>query len=383
MCSEMGGVLGSDALAAYNSIQIDCAASVPVAIPEDAMNSSSTAKPKTASTRQPGMSYKFQRLREKIRRAVESGELKGKLPGERALARRFHVNAKTLSKALTDLAAEGLLDRSIGRGTFVKGSAPAPSAGVGRWLVLSDSPAGEHACTLEALRKACPDLQIVPALDPVRPSQLSQFSAVIDLAGKTSDAAIRGLIVRGTPLVLANHEPSAYSLNSVMIDVPFGVSRIARDLLMAGHRVIGAVERRGRHTVSSAARAAAQRYAPEAVIESAEGREIAALLNAGATALICGSAAEARIAETILSSLNTDVSVAAVGCGCASGKYSGYFVDCSQIADAIVRFLQEPAARPTTLWLAGTWTDRGSIKPVGMLREGELRPPYAVGQPQA
>src|ERR1700759_2903350 len=100
-----------------------------------------------------GLSYKFQRLREKLRQAIASGELTGKLPGERALARRFHVNAKTLSKALTDLAAEGLLDRSIGRGTYVKGSAPATSACVGRWLVLSDSPGGEHACTLEALRK--------------------------------------------------------------------------------------------------------------------------------------------------------------------------------------------------------------------------------------
>jgi hypothetical protein len=347
------------------------------------MNSSPTAKPKKTSTRQPGMSYKFQRLREKIRHAVESGELLGKLPGERALARRFHVNAKTLSKALTDLAAEGLLDRSIGRGTFVKGSAPASSAGVGRWLVLSDSPAGEHACTLEALRKVCPELQILPALDPVRPSQLNQFSAVIDLAGKTSDAAMRSLIVRGTPLVLANHEPSAYSLNSVMIDVPFGVSRIARDLLMAGHRVIGAVERRGRCTVSAAARAAAQRYAPDAVIECAEGREIGALLSAGATALICGSAADARVAETMLSNLNTDVSIAAVGCGCASGRYSGYFVDCAQIAEAIVRFLQEPATRPTTMWLAGAWVDRGTIKPLGMPRESELRPPFSAGQPQA
>src|ERR1700733_12444079 len=111
------------------------------------MNSPSTDRTTAANARQPGMSYKFQRLREKIRRAVESGELKGKLPGERALARRFHVNAKTLSKALTDLAAEGLLDRSIGRGTFVKGSAPPVSAGVGRWLILSDSPVGEHACT--------------------------------------------------------------------------------------------------------------------------------------------------------------------------------------------------------------------------------------------
>src|ERR1700677_4179927 len=72
-----------------------------------------------------GMSYKFQRLREKIRTAISSGELSGKLPGERLLARRFHVNAKTLSKALTDLAAEGILDRSIGRGTYIKGRAPA------------------------------------------------------------------------------------------------------------------------------------------------------------------------------------------------------------------------------------------------------------------
>src|SRR5947199_203178 len=91
-----------------------------------------------------GLSYKFQRLRERLRSAVVSGELSGKLPGERSLARRFHVNAKTLSKALTDLAAEGLLDRSIGRGTYVKTEAPhgttaAAPAKLGRWLVICDS----------------------------------------------------------------------------------------------------------------------------------------------------------------------------------------------------------------------------------------------------
>src|SRR5471032_1268295 len=90
---------------------------------EDTVESTAGAAPIRAGARaaQSGMSYKFQRLREKLRAAVASGELSGKLPGERALARRFHVNAKTLSKALTDLAAEGLLHRSIGRGTFVKG----------------------------------------------------------------------------------------------------------------------------------------------------------------------------------------------------------------------------------------------------------------------
>jgi len=95
------------------------------------------------------MSYKFQRLREKLRQAVVTGELTGKLPGERALAKRFHVNAKTLSKALTDLAAEGVLDRSIGRGTYVKGSAPAPAT-TGRWLILTDE--GSAALPLTTTR---------------------------------------------------------------------------------------------------------------------------------------------------------------------------------------------------------------------------------------
>src|SRR5271155_4836453 len=87
---------------------------------------------------QTGMSYKFQRLRERIRHAVGIGELAGKLPGERDLARRFHVNAKTLSKALTDLAAEGLLSRSIGRGTFVRSDVPQENRGEGPWLLLVD-----------------------------------------------------------------------------------------------------------------------------------------------------------------------------------------------------------------------------------------------------
>src|SRR6266436_1807385 len=123
------------------------------------MDLQDTTSAMPAHVRPSGMSYKFQRLREKLRQAVASGELSGKLPGERALAKRFHVNAKTLSKALTDLAAEGLLDRSIGRGTYVKGSAPADSA-QGRWLVICD-PDDADSSLLDALRAANPELQPV------------------------------------------------------------------------------------------------------------------------------------------------------------------------------------------------------------------------------
>src|SRR5918994_1606767 len=119
-------------------------------------------------------SYKFQRLREKLRAAIASGELCGKLPGERALAKRFHVNAKTLSKALTDLAAEGVLDRSIGRGTYVKGTAPAPGGG-GRWLLLCDEEDADALILLEHLRRANPETQSTCDATGARPSYLNAF----------------------------------------------------------------------------------------------------------------------------------------------------------------------------------------------------------------
>src|SRR3954470_23442881 len=102
-------------------------------------SSSSKAHARRPRGNTDGLSYKFQRLRERLRAAVASGELVGKLPGERALARRFHVNAKTLSKALTDLAAEGLLDRSIGRGTYVRGSTPVNDRTAQRWLIVGEA----------------------------------------------------------------------------------------------------------------------------------------------------------------------------------------------------------------------------------------------------
>lgn len=69
----------------------------------------------------PRLSYKFQRLREQIRKAILDGEYRDRMPGERDLGRKFGANAKTINKALNDLSAEGLVVRRIGCGTFVAG----------------------------------------------------------------------------------------------------------------------------------------------------------------------------------------------------------------------------------------------------------------------
>jgi hypothetical protein len=319
------------------------------------------------------LSYKFQRLRERLRAAIASGELSGKLPGERLLAKRFHVNAKTLSKALTDLAAEGLLDRSIGRGTFVKGAdgeAPAPVANE-RWLVLCD-PDQLNSGVLMHLRQINPNLQIISDTSALRPSFLSPVRAVIDLAFSTPDALLRDLVVRNISVVLVGREPRTYSVNAVLVDRMLGGSCLARDMMLAGHRRFLAVERRGETTVADAIRRTAQRYAPDATVDSVYPHDAAKAVqqqqHGGATALICDARVSAVIALEGLQragiTVPGDVSLAAIGSGFGDYPCSGYFVHSKQKAETVAQLIRESTLkRPTTLWLTGAFVDRETIAP--------------------
>ncbi len=330
----------------------------------DAKDSKAASKP---VRRHHGLSYKFQRLREKIRSAIDLGELAGKLPGERALAKQFHCNAKTLSKALTDLAAEGVLDRSIGRGTYVKGSAPAVSAS-GRWLLLCDSEDSGKG-VIDALRIANPDLQTITLAGDMRPSFLNQFCAVIDVASQTPDTFLRDLVVRGMPVVAVNRELKTYSMPAVIIDTALCVSRLGRDLLLAGHRRLAAVEPPGTTSIAFGLRQAAARYVPESVIDSCSPAEIGTLIEHGVTGIVCGSTRAAQQVRAQLERLKLQVperiSLTAIGCLEAEAPCSGYYCTCRQIADAVVELLKAPTGRPSVIWLAGDFQDRGTIGPTG------------------
>jgi DNA-binding HxlR family transcriptional regulator len=321
-----------------------------------------------AQVRVSGMSYKFQRLREKLRAAIASGELAGKLPGERALAKQFHVNAKTLSKALTDLAAEGLLDRSIGRGTYVKGSAPTESA-QGRWLVIGD-PNDINSPLIEGLRALNPELQTASEVADMRPSFLNQFAAVIDMAPATPESFLRDLVVRSMPLVAVNREPRVYSMHSVLVDTALGVSRLGRDLILAGHRRLAAVEPRGNSSIAQTLRQSAARYARETTVDSCECNEIAALVDAGCTAVVCGNLQDAQQVKRRLEHagirLPAQASLTAVGACDDQAPCSGYFCTSRQIIDGVNELLKNaPVGRPTVLWLAGDFHDCGTIAPTG------------------
>jgi hypothetical protein len=360
----------------------------------DASNSSPPAPaqadthPARTTTLRPGsMSYKFQRLREKLREAIRGGEFAGKLPGERALAKRFGVNAKTLSKALTDLAAEGLLDRSIGRGTYVKGTAPAPEAD-GRWLVLCDAADTTEPCILAHLRERNPLVESVTDVADLRPSFLNQFQAVIDACPSTPEPFLRNLVVRNVPVVAIGHEPRTYSVHTVLPDAALGVAQLGRELLLAGHRRIAAVEVRrggaGGTVVSHALRQAAARYAPDAVIDGCAPEDVGALLDDGATAIVCDSARSAEQVAKLLAARGVAVpgslSLAAVGCVCDRPPCSGYFVPCKQLVDSVVELLRDPPARPAAVWLAGEFADLKTMSPRSAGADGAARPaPVQLG----
>ncbi len=320
------------------------------------------------------LSYKFQRLRERLREAIKSGDLAGKLPGERALAKRFHVNAKTLSKALTDLAAEGILDRSIGRGTYVKGSAPAVATAK-RWLMVCDAEQAE-CLLIGMLRKAHPDLDVMTDVDSLRPSVLNQFSAVIVMSRAVPDSFIRDLVVRNVAVVSVGDEPRSFSTHAVISDRPLKVSQLARDLILAGHRHIAAVEPAGSTTVVNLLRLAAARFGTDTVVESCYAGDCHCLVEHGVSAFVCESVSCAILAKENLQkrqiSVPDNASVVAVGCQTDDNAISGYYTSYAEKAESILTLLQQNNARPTTIWLSGRYFDCGTMAPIRAELPGAL-----------
>ncbi|HEV7300906.1 MAG TPA: winged helix-turn-helix domain-containing protein [Tepidisphaeraceae bacterium] len=301
------------------------------------------------------LSYKFQRLRERIRAAVTSGELHGKLPGERTLAKRFGVNAKTLSKALTDLAAEGLLDRSIGRGTYVKGTGPQAVTSQGRWLVLA-TPTQADGSFVRKLTAAAPDLQVYTEGQwNLRPSFLQPFTAVVSLDPSVPESLLRDLVVRNMTVVTVDYQPKIFSMHAVLDDSFANAATLSRTLLMDGHRAFIAIEDKDDASISKALRTTAQRIAPEATVDSLSPSEVGSLAGGsslGPVAIVCESCDLATDLRARLGD-RSDITVFAVGCTDGQPAVAGCYTNERNKVAAIVATLSEPPARPTAVWLAG------------------------------
>ena len=316
-----------------------------------------------------GLAYKFQRLRERLRSAIVSGELAGRLPGERILARRFQVNAKTLGKALTDLASEGLVQRRVGRGTFVLG--PAAHVPVAtRWLIVNDPSAASSVLVTELLRLN-PESRCIPAGEVLRPSLLSQYTAVINCAGAMPDSFYHDLAIRGLPVLDTLRASGTYSTHGVLLDRSQGAFNLGRDLLFAGHKRLAAIDLRNSTTVFDALTWAVARYGAGATVHAATPEHLTDAIHQGVSAVVCDGVETAADAGQVLNDrrssllLTGSISLAAVGELSERVCCSGYYLDPVRQAQAIAGIMRDlQPHRLSVIWLSGTFIDRGTMRPM-------------------
>ncbi|MEK6644830.1 MAG: GntR family transcriptional regulator [Planctomycetota bacterium] len=248
------------------------------------------ACPRATDSTHVQFSYKFQRLREQLRSAVTGGEYAGRLPGERELGKRFGANAKTINKALCDLASDGLVVRHIGRGTYVVQSdgmacdsvatnkyramigtgAEATSsmtglldeirttlAGVGKMLDCTPTPTLGPRQTLlgqwpVAWRRETGGVFVVPT-DPLESH-----------AGRLDEASMAEMLRRQMPMVVVGALSGGMKSCAVAPDYSDAGFRLCEHLAQAGcDEVVVAIstETREAQIVAAGAMAAAKRYA--------------------------------------------------------------------------------------------------------------------------
>jgi LacI family transcriptional regulator len=350
------------------------------------------------SSTAPKLSYKYQRLRERLRTAIDRGELSGRLPGERALARRYGANAKTVNKALNDLATEGVLVRHVGRGTCVaRDLASDPVLGRTRsyrWIV---GRAGNHAFRSRAFDRALAAAQsnghelILLELDldetgalpdgALSPGQLREIDGLVVYATRTSTPFLADLIRRHIPFVLANTLSDEATTNTVNPDYARGAFELAEHLIGLGHQHIRLVMCRDETPAMMLAELGYEtamrrhHYEPADTLMlpcdhgATEHQLLRDALGEGSavTAAICiGAHAVEVLGPRIGADLPRTLSVAAIvepGQSFEPGTLmTAYEVDINRIADWSVRLLLDtaPAQRPRQVIVPGSIVQRDS-----------------------
>ena len=345
------------------------------------------------------LTYKFQRLREAIREAIEAGEYRGKLPGERELARRFSANAKTISKALSDLTGEGLLIRQVGRGTFIadqnqSAGHPARTQKF-RWITTNGSNHVDqhrmYELAAEIIHRGGHQIR----LQSVAPNEAGELPEGCFTPGELRD--VDGLIVWATnpsfglaadwmrrriPVVLANCRGGSVKVNAVIPDYARGAFELGMHLAELGHQRIGLAINRENPTAGNDAQrgylTALRRhgFAVGEVVRCTE-QTVGQMLDVSPqpSAWICCGAVPAAsfkraaidrgrwasqpISLTVLAEPGQDVQV--------SQSLTSYDFDTERMLQWMVRVLMDsaPGVPASEVIVPGRFVDRGSTAPFG------------------
>lgn len=355
------------------------------------------------------LSYKYQRLRERLRVAVKTGELTGKLPGERELARRYAANAKTINKALNDLAMEGLILRHVGRGTFVAGSVPgikipampsrsfawiAPSVEQkdGKLLLsIASDLLQARGHRLEYLEGELDESGELPE-SILTPRALRHIDGLIVFSARPSRELLANLRRRHLPAVLVNNYHSDIRLPVVLTDQSHAAFALTERCIQLGHRKISVLLRPESLPGANAAMMgyeAAMRYyglqpLPRLQVDPIFDWSFLNTASTRPTALLCVSgelAAEAR--QRMIGtggSVPSDLSIAAIcapGESCAEHEsVTSYEFDPKRVCHWASEFITGGICPqgPQTAVVPGQLIDRGSIAPPASRPDQSAKP---------
>lgn len=173
----------------------------------------------------PTFSPLYRQIKSLILQGLESGEWRPgeAIPSETELAARFSVSQGTVRKAVDEMAAENLLVRRQGKGTFVAShNDPRSRFRFLRLVPLTGAIAAPHSVPLDCWRaKAGQEASRVLRIEPGAP--ITIVRRVLKLAGKPTvvdELYLPGEIFQGLTLdVLQQWQGSLYSLFETRFDV--------------------------------------------------------------------------------------------------------------------------------------------------------------------
>ncbi len=173
----------------------------------------------------------YQQIRQLLLQALEKGEWKPgeMIPSEFDLAKRFHVSQGTVRKAIDELAAEHLLIRRQGKGTFVA----THREPVVRFRFLRLAPDDGQAVPAESeilwCRKIRANAEIAAALDIRSGDGLIYIRRLLRFRGEPTvvdDIYLPAALFKGlTMAVLTDNNGPLYGL----LEARFGVSMVRAD----------------------------------------------------------------------------------------------------------------------------------------------------------
>lgn len=198
-------------------------------------------------------------LKELIKQEITSGLLPigTRVPSEREICGIYGVSRVTATRAMTDLANEGFLEKQVGRGTFVAdpGSSDEKSCVLGIGLYETHYLIRPFFSTIIAgvMEVACAEgyqLQVIVTEDVAETSKAPLYDRMLEqrkvdgmilIDHAVSDADLIDFHSHGVPVVLFDRVVNGHDFYSVLVDSRGGAFQLVEHLRSLGHKDIGFV----------------------------------------------------------------------------------------------------------------------------------------------